>query len=151
MFPFKQLQNPEMFTGYGFCFVTVPPLQCIDRFHHYHSNEKNIIARLLKFAGYIHNHKILPGNIFVLILKNKMATKGIFLSVMKSAFLLLVLEAWYVMPTYRKSWAGNLMMWSDLTLDPSFKVKQGSPNLKVLITRLFFVLEVCNVTPIYRK
>ena len=25
-------------------------------------------------------------------------------------------------------------MWSDLTLDPSFKVKQGYPNLKVLIT-----------------
>ena len=28
-------------------------------------------------------------------------------------------------PTYRKSWAGNLLMWSDLTLDPSFKVKRG--------------------------
>ena len=28
-------------------------------------------------------------------------------------------------PTYRKSWAGNLLMWSYLTLDPSFKVKQG--------------------------
>ena len=26
-------------------------------------------------------------------------------------------------------------MWSDLTLDPSFKVKQGYPNLKVLISR----------------
>ena len=26
---------------------------------------------------------------------------------------------------YRKSWAGNLLMWSDLTLDPSFKVKLG--------------------------
>ena len=25
---------------------------------------------------------------------------------------------------YRKSWAGNLLMWSDLTLDPSFKVKR---------------------------
>ena len=23
-------------------------------------------------------------------------------------------------PTYRKSWAGNLLMWSDLTLGPSF-------------------------------
>ena len=29
------------------------------------------------------------------------------------------------LPTYRKSWAGNLLMWSDLTLDLSFKVKQG--------------------------
>ena len=33
-------------------------------------------------------------------------------------------------------------MWSDLTLDPSFKVKQGEPNLKVLVTRLLLVLEV---------
>ena len=42
-------------------------------------------------------------------------------------------------------------MWSDLTLDPSFKVKQGYPNLKVLISRLLLVLEVCNVKPTYRK
>ena len=28
-------------------------------------------------------------------------------------------------PTFRKSWAGNLLMWSDLTLGPSFKVKRG--------------------------
>ena len=27
-------------------------------------------------------------------------------------------------PTYRKSWAGNLLMWSDLALGPSFKAKQ---------------------------
>ena len=39
---------------------------------------KNIIASLLKFAGYSHNHNILPGNIFGLILKNKMAAKGVF-------------------------------------------------------------------------
>ena len=26
---------------------------------------------------------------------------------------------------YRKSWAGNLLMWSDLTVDPSFKVIRG--------------------------
>ena len=36
-------------------------------------------------------------------------------------------------------------MWSDLTLDPSFRVKQGYPNLKVLISHLLLVLEVCNV------
>ena len=54
-----------------------PPLQCVERFHRYRSNEKNIIASLLKFAGYIHNHKILPGNIFGLILKNKMAATGV--------------------------------------------------------------------------
>ena len=35
-------------------------------------------------------------------------------------------------PTYRKSWAGNLLVRSDLTLGPSFKVKRGQPNLKCL-------------------
>ena len=67
------------------------------------------------------------------------------------ADLLFVREVWNVKPTYRKSWAGNLLMWSDLTLDPTFKVKQGYLNLKVLITRSFLVLEVCNVKPTYRK
>ena len=43
------------------------------------------------------------------------------------------------------------LMWSNLTLDPSFKVKQGHPNLKVLITLLLLVLKVCNVKPSYRK
>ena len=28
-------------------------------------------------------------------------------------------------PTYSKSWARNLLVWSDLTLDSSFKVKRG--------------------------
>ena len=42
--------------------------------------KKNIIASLLKFAGYIHNHKILPGNIFALILKNKMAARDVYLT-----------------------------------------------------------------------
>ena len=28
--------------------------------------------------------------------------------------------------TYMKSWAGNLLVWSDLTLDPSFKVNEDS-------------------------
>ena len=64
---------------YGFDFVTPPPPpQCIERFHRYRSNEKNIIASRLKFAGYIHSHKILPGNIFGLILKNEMAATGVF-------------------------------------------------------------------------
>ena len=64
--------------------------------------------------------------------------------------LLLVLEVCNVKPTYRKSCAGNLLMWSDLTLDPSFKVKRGYPNLKVLITHLLLILEVCNVEPTCR-
>ena len=45
---------------------------------------------------------------------------------LKSAYnsLLLVLEVWNGKPTYRKSWAGNLLVWSDFTLDPSFQVKR---------------------------
>ena len=35
---------------------------------------------------------------------------------------LLVLEVWDGKPTYRKSFARILLVWSDLTLDPSFKV-----------------------------
>ena len=145
--------------------------QCVERLHHYRSNEKtNIIASLLKFAGYIHNHKVLPGNIFGLILKNKMAVMGVFATFSKDfcwpsrtkgiiardlkfggyvphykiltgnifglilkkqdghhgpffvshekvliSPLLLVLEVWDGKPTDRKSWAGNLLVWSDLT------------------------------------
>ena len=59
--------------------------------------------------------------------------------------LLLVLEVYNVKQTNGKSWAGNLLIWSYLTLDLSCKVKRGQPNIKVLITRLFLVLEVCNV------
>ena len=53
-------------------------------------------------------------------------------------------------PPYRKSWAGNLLMWSDLTLSPSFKAKRGQPNLKGFITHLLLILEVCNVKPTCR-
>ena len=38
--------------------------------------------------------------------------------------LLLVIQVWDGKPTYRKSWAKNLLMWSDLTLGPSSKVKR---------------------------
>ena len=38
--------------------------------------------------------------------------------------LLLILAVWDGKPTYRKSWAGNLLLWSDLTLDLFFKVKR---------------------------
>ena len=65
--------------------------------------------------------------------------------------LLLVLEVWDGKPTYRKSWAGNLLVWLDLTLGPSLKVKSGQPNLKVLITRLLLVLDVWDGKPTYRK
>ena len=51
------------------------------------SRGKGIIGRDLKFAGYVPHYKILTGNIFGLILKNKMATTGASLSVMKSAYI----------------------------------------------------------------
>ena len=50
------------------------------------------------------------------------------------------LEVWDVKTTYRKTCAGNLLMWSDLTLGPSFKVKRRCPNLKVPISLLLLVL-----------
>ena len=39
--------------------------------------------------------------------------------------LLLVLELWNGKPTCTKSWAEILLVWSDLTVDPSFKVKRA--------------------------
>ena len=46
---------------------------------------------------------------------------------LKSAYnsLIMVLEVSDSKQTYRKSLAGTLLMWSDLTLDPCLKVKQG--------------------------
>ena len=52
---------------------------------------------------------------------------------------------------YRKSWAGNLLKWSDLTLGLSLKVKRGYASLKVPITHLLLIVEVCSVKPTYRK
>ena len=54
------------------------------------SRGKGIIGRDLKFAGYVH-YKILTGNIFGLILKNKMAATGASLSVMKSVYISLII------------------------------------------------------------
>ena len=65
--------------------------------------------------------------------------------------LLLVLEVWDGKPSYRKSWAVNLLVWLDLTLDPLFKVKRRQRNLKMLITHLLLVLEVWDSKPTYRK
>ena len=44
---------------------------------------------------------------------------------LKSAYNSLIIgpRGWDGKPTYRKSCAGNLLVWSDLTLGPSFKVK----------------------------
>ena len=55
------------------------------------SRAKGIIGRDFKFAGYVPHYKILTGNIFSFILKNKMATTGVSLSVMKSAYISLII------------------------------------------------------------
>ena len=59
--------------------------------------------------------------------------------------LLLVLEVSNVQSTFRKSHAVNLLVMSDLTLDPSFNIKLGWVSIIVLISRLLLVLEVFNV------
>ena len=58
---------------------------------------------------------------------------------MHISHLLLIREVCNVKPTYRKSWVGNLLMWSHLTLDPSFIVKR-QPNLKMRITSGILIL-----------
>ena len=55
------------------------------------SKAKGIIGSDLKFAGYVPHYKIFTGNIFGLILKNKMAATGVSLSVMKSAYISLII------------------------------------------------------------
>ena len=40
--------------------------------------------------------------------------------------LLLVLEVWDGKPAYRKSWAGNLLVWSDLTWAPPSRSNEDS-------------------------
>ena len=52
---------------------------------------KGIKGGDLKFAGYVPHYKILTGNIFSLILKNKMAATGVSLSIMKSAYISLII------------------------------------------------------------
>ena len=55
------------------------------------SRARGIMGRDLRFAGYVPHYKILTGNVFGLILKNKMAAKDISLSVMKSAYISLII------------------------------------------------------------
>ena len=52
---------------------------------------KGIIGGDLEFAGYVYYYKILTGNNFGLILKNEMAATGVSLSVMKSAYISLII------------------------------------------------------------
>ena len=56
------------------------------------SRAKAVIGRDLKFTGYVPHYKILTENIFGLILKDNMAAMGVSLSVMKSAYIYLVID-----------------------------------------------------------
>ena len=47
---------------------------------------------------------------------------------LKSAYNSLIIgpRVWDGKPTYKKSWAGNLLLWSDLTLDPPSRSNEDS-------------------------
>ena len=64
---------------------------------------------------------------------------------------LLVLEVWGGKPTYRKSWAENLLVWSDLTFGPCLQGEMRIAKLKSVYNLLIMVLEVWNGKPTYRN
>ena len=51
-------------------------------------------------------------------------------------------------PTYRRSWAGILLMFSDLTLGPSFKVKRWFTGFGELS---FQWIQICIGSPMRRS
>ena len=53
---------------------------------------------------------------------------------LKSAYnsLIMVLEFWDGKPSYRKSWTGNLLVWSDLTFGPLLQGQMRTTKLKSL-------------------
>ena len=55
-------------------------------------NRSFTVSRDLKFTGYVAHYKIVTWNIFGLILKNKIAATGVSLSVMKSAYISLIIK-----------------------------------------------------------
>ena len=74
-----------------------------------------------------------------------------FLAKVSLSHLLLVPEVCNVQLTFRKPYAVNLLVMSNLTLDRSFKVKLGRVSIKVPLSCLLLVLEVCNVQPTFTK
>ena len=52
---------------------------------------------------------------------------------------------------FRKPYAANLLVVSDLTLDRSFKVKLWWLSIKVSISHLLLALEVCNLQSTFKK
>ena len=68
---------------------------------------------------------------------------------LKSAYNLLIIGSKVaVKPTYRKAWAGNNLMWTDLTLVPSFKVKRWSTGFGELS---FQWIQICIGSPMCRS
>ena len=61
--------------------------------------------------------------------------------------LFLVQEVWNGEPTYRKSWTGNLLVLSDLTLGPSFKVKRWFTGFGYFSFRW---IQICICSPMRR-
>ena len=51
-------------------------------------------------------------------------------------------------PTYRKSWAKNILMWSDLTLGPLLKVKRWFTGFGELS---FQWIQICIGSPMRRS
>ena len=64
---------------------------------------------------------------------------------------LLVLEVSNVQSTFRKSYATNLLVMSNLTLDLSFKVKLRWVNIELPKSCLLLVLVACIVQQTFRK
>ena len=89
--------------------------------------------RLNVFIGDMYNRYICPLQLCrhltlkLLIQGHPWSAKVTHILDFKSGYisLLLILEVCNVKPTHGKSCAANLLMWSDLTLDHSFKVKRG--------------------------
>ena len=71
------------------------------------SRAKGIIGRDIKLAGYVPHYKILTEIIFDLILKNKMATTGVSLSVINSAYISLIIGP-RVLGWDRIFWCGQI-------------------------------------------
>ena len=65
--------------------------------------------------------------------------------------LLLVLEVWDGKPLYRKSWAGNLLVWSDLTFGPLLQGQMRTVKLKNAYNVLIIGLTGLEWKPTYRK
>ena len=97
------LKNKMATTGVSFSVMK----QCVEIFPLSPLEQKDIIGGVLKFSGYIHYYKILPGNIFGLILKNKLVTMGISLMVTKEFYTFL--SFFSSMASWMSSW---LIFWN---------------------------------------